>query len=67
MNKLYFVKFTSIHGTDQIVSLQTAHDEEQAKVKALALIVPKYQPLYKLAECTFICNTPDEVTNFEPC
>lgn len=70
LNKLFFVKFVGSSramSDSVVVSLQTARDDAEALEKGWAFINEPYRELYRVAEVTFVCNTPDEVTNFEPC
>lgn len=58
MNKLYFVKFYP--------RPDCLDGNGQGRGTAWNFIHPLYRKQHKLAECTLICNTPDEVINFEP-
>lgn len=66
MNTLYFCKARDKAWND-IVSLQTAKTEDAAKAKAMAFIADEYRANFEIVECTPVCKTRDDVTNFEPC
>lgn len=65
MNTLYFVKFRDVE-YNPIVFLLTADNEIDAERHGLQLIADQYRHEYKLASCEAVCQTPDEVSGFEP-
>jgi hypothetical protein len=69
MRKLFFVRFEKIGGSfaSNIVFCLTAEDEKEAEAKGFALIADAYRSEYRLGVAEFVCNTPDEVSGFEPC
>lgn len=67
MNTLWFVKFDSLRDCNQVVFLTTADSQDLAEHNGWQRITPEYRDLYKLAEVTAVCQTPDTVEGFEPC
>lgn len=69
MNTLWFVRFANRDpmSTSDVVFCLTADSAEHAEQLGFALIADAYRAEYRLTRVEAVCQTPDVVTDFEPC